>query len=89
MLIAKAYGETSGPLMARKREAKEQPPPSSGQLWRSRDRTQLVEVFRLSADGYVTLMVLEGASRGSTIIREFWQLHQKYTCVQDVKRMEA
>lgn len=89
MLIARSFGETSGPLMARRRKEKEQPPPASGQLWRRRDHTQLVEVFRLSADGYVTLVVREGPAAGQAIIREFWQLHREFTCVHDVMRAQA
>ncbi len=89
MLIAKSYGETSSPVAAERRFDHQEPPPSSGQLWRARSGRQTVEVFRLSADGFVTLMVREGPAKGSTIIKEFWQLHRLYTCVEDVKRMEG
>ncbi len=88
MLIARAFGATSGPVAVKKFEERE-PPPAPGQQWRRRDHTQLVEVFRLSADGYVTLMIQEGRAQGQTIIREFWQLHREFTCVHDVKRAQA
>lgn len=87
MLMAKsaAVAEASGSRTFEKKE----PPPARGQVWKSKDGARTVSVYALSDDGYVTLSVDDGKGKGSAIIREFWQLLEGYTCVQDVHRAEG